>query len=148
VGDFFQAEGTPTLLFEAGHFPGDYQREETRYYVYCALKIALNSIQSGSYKEVSVAEYAEIPENKSKFLDILIRNAHYLHKKYSPGTGVGLHYTEVLRNGRIQFQPGIVHEGDLADYYGHALWDAARPGHLSQLKASDELMRLFSTASS
>jgi hypothetical protein len=27
IGDTFQAMGVPTLLFEAGHFEGDYQRE-------------------------------------------------------------------------------------------------------------------------
>jgi hypothetical protein len=26
-GDTFQAMGVPTLLFEAGHFEGDYQRK-------------------------------------------------------------------------------------------------------------------------
>ena len=30
VGDTFQMLGVPTVLFEAGHFPGDYEREKTR----------------------------------------------------------------------------------------------------------------------
>ena len=30
VGDYFQSNGTPTILFEAGHFPKDYKREVTR----------------------------------------------------------------------------------------------------------------------
>jgi hypothetical protein len=29
--------GVPTLLFEAGHFEGDYQREITRKYIFIAL---------------------------------------------------------------------------------------------------------------
>jgi hypothetical protein len=37
IGDTFQYLGTPTLLFEAGHFQGDYEREETRKYVFVAL---------------------------------------------------------------------------------------------------------------
>ncbi|MDX1333476.1 MAG: peptidase M14, partial [Robiginitalea sp.] len=148
VGDSFQSAGTPTLLFEAGHYPGDYQREETRYYVYRALQNALKAIRSGTYKKVPVAEYLEIPENRSRFLDIVIRNAHHLNQKYPRGTGVGLQYTEVLEQGRIHFRPSIAREGDLMEYHGHASWDAARPEHLRQLEASVELMRLISTHSS
>lgn len=147
MGDFFQSAGTPTLLFEAGHYPGDYGREETRYFVYQALTNALKAIRSGSYKEVPVAEYSEIPENRSRFLDVLIRNAHHLDKKYPKGAGIGLQYTEVLQEGRIHFRPGIVQEGDLGAFYGHALWDAARPEHLRQLKSSVDLTQLFSTTS-
>ena len=144
VGDSFQSGGTPTLLFEAGHYPGDYQREQTRYYVYRALQNALKAIQSGSYKKVPIAAYTEIPENKSRFLDILIRNVHHLDKAFPQGAGVGLQYTEILKEGRVHFEPGIAEQGDLDGYFGHALWDAARPDDLRQLKASVELMRLFS----
>jgi len=34
VGDTFQSLNVPTILFEAGHYPNDYQREETRKYIY------------------------------------------------------------------------------------------------------------------
>ena len=37
IGDTFQYLGTPTLLFEAGHFQSDYEREETRRYVFVSL---------------------------------------------------------------------------------------------------------------
>ena len=29
VGDTFQSENVPTMLFEAGHFPNDYGRDKT-----------------------------------------------------------------------------------------------------------------------
>ena len=148
VGDSFQSAGTPTLLFEAGHYPGDYQREETRYYVYQALQNALKAIHSGSYKKVTVEEYLEIPENRSRFLDVVIRNAHHLNKMYPRGTGVGLQYAEVLEQGRIHFRPDIARKGDLEGYYGHASWDAARPEHLRYLEASVELIQLISAQSS
>ena len=144
VGDFFQSAGIPTLLFEAGHYPGDYEREETRYFVFQALQNALKAVQSNSYKDVPLEAYMEIPENKSRFLDILIRNAHHLDKRYPRGASIGLQFTEVLQEGRIHLRPGIVHEGDLGEYYGHALWDADRPEDLRRLKDSVELMGLFS----
>jgi hypothetical protein len=37
VGDTFQLLKVPTILFEAGHFPNDYEREETRKYIFIAL---------------------------------------------------------------------------------------------------------------
>ena len=37
VGDAFQELGVPTILFEAGHFPGDYTREKTRTYIFYAI---------------------------------------------------------------------------------------------------------------
>ena len=33
IGDTFQYLGVPTILFEAGHYPGDYHREHTRKYI-------------------------------------------------------------------------------------------------------------------
>src|SRR6187402_1951134 len=37
IGDTFQYLGVPTLLFEAGHFPNDYNREVTRKFIFFAL---------------------------------------------------------------------------------------------------------------
>ncbi|RZK00939.1 MAG: peptidase M14 [Flavobacterium sp.] len=37
IGDTFQSMGTPTILFEAGHFQDDYEREETRKFIFFAL---------------------------------------------------------------------------------------------------------------
>ena len=147
VGDYFQSAGTPTLLFEAGHFPGDYQREETRFYIFQALQNALTAIQSDSYKKALVSEYMEIPENHTRYVDILISNVHHLNGNYLPGTRVGIQYTEVLEEGQIDFHPVIVHEGELSEYFGHERWDAARPEHLSELKAKKALIDLFRPAS-
>ena len=37
IGDMFQSLGVPTVLFEAGHYPDDYEREETRKMIFFAL---------------------------------------------------------------------------------------------------------------
>ena len=37
IGDMFQSLNVPTILFEAGHYQGDYEREETRKYIFVAL---------------------------------------------------------------------------------------------------------------
>ena len=41
VGDQFQTIGVPTVLFEAGHYPGDYSREQTRKYIALSLFTAI-----------------------------------------------------------------------------------------------------------
>ena len=37
VGDTFQNFGVPTLLYEAGHYANDYEREEVRRLMFIAL---------------------------------------------------------------------------------------------------------------
>lgn len=143
VGDAFQEAGTPTMLFEAGHYPGDYQREQTRFFVYQAMLNALEAIRLESFTKVPLHRYMEIPANQPLFLDVLIRNAHLLNPKYPSGWETGIQYSEVLEGGRIHFRPQIKEEGALQGFYGHKSLDAARPGDLRQLKSSPELLQLF-----
>ncbi len=95
-----------------------------------------------------MAAYTEIPQNRSRFLDILISNAQFLNEEYAAGTRVGLQYSEVLEEGQIHFRPAIVQQGDLTEYYGHKHWDAARPEHLRELKAFAAHFDLFRPTSS
>ena len=64
IGDRFTNLGVPTILFEAGHFPKDYQREETRKIVFVALLKALFSIKELSYISQDIQDYFKIPENQ------------------------------------------------------------------------------------
>ena len=47
VGDTFQSLNVPTILFEAGHYPNDYDREEVRYLIFLSILKALESISKG-----------------------------------------------------------------------------------------------------
>ena len=75
VGDYFQSLGTPTVLFEAGHFPEDYNREKTRKYMALALISAIDCICFDRITGANFKSYFEIPENDKLFYDIIIRNA-------------------------------------------------------------------------
>lgn len=75
TGDSFQSTKTPTILFEAGHFPNDYEREETRKYVFMALLSVLSGIAYKNYKRLDYRTYFEIPENKKLFYDVIYRKA-------------------------------------------------------------------------
>lgn len=143
VGDNFQASGIPTLLFEAGHFPGDYQREITRYHAFRAIKGALSAIRTQSFHEVSLQKYLEIPENHTNFVDILIKNAQGLGLGYPDQSRLGIQYKEVLQGGRIHFLPELMHSGKLAASFGHREWDASVEEDLEQIKNTDAIYRLL-----
>lgn len=109
TGDTFQAAGTPTLLFEAGHYPDDYKREITRRYIYSALIIALYGISTGV--ETTVDAYFKIPEHQKCFCDILIKN--------TKRGDVAIQYTEKLTTDTITFLPQIVSIDTSSVRYGH-----------------------------
>lgn len=114
TGDQFQ-QLAPTILFEAGHFPEDYQREQTRYYVFLAIRSAVNHISKQSYQSFKVASYFNIPENHKNFVDILLRNIRLNDKLID----VALQFEEKLDNNTIIFRPKIHAKGAKLHFYGH-----------------------------
>lgn len=125
VGDAFQMAGVPTILFEAGHYPKDYQREKTREYIFYALVEALNTIAKNTFPNFSTSDYFKIPENEKLFFDILMDNANSVNPNIEIGHRIGIRYKEVLENGVILFKPEIVEIGLLTEYFGHETWDCS-----------------------
>ncbi len=120
VGDTFQMTNTPTILFEAGHFPGDYSREETRKYIFIALLESLDIIISKRLRRFSVKDYKTIPENGKLFYDVLIKNAGILDKSLENLDSIGVLYKEVLNNGSISFEPEVADKFyESNEYFGH-----------------------------
>ncbi|NRA93079.1 MAG: peptidase M14 [Psychroserpens sp.] len=116
VGDLFQSFETPTILFEAGHFPDDYQREKTREYLFMSMITALDYIANQDITGESFNEYFEIPENEKFFFDILIRNTSQ--------DDIGILFQEVLKNEQIEFIPKIEKISNLSTFFGHREIDA------------------------
>lgn len=120
VGDTFQALGTPTLLFEAGHYPNDYQREKTRELLFYALIEAIQYISetevTGKYTEA----YFAIPENEKLHYDIILKN---LQTDQNETFDVGMMYKESLSNGKIDFEPYIEDNKLLKKIYAHKIID-------------------------
>ena len=73
VGDTFQNMNVPTLLYEAGHCPNDYDREVVRRLIFCSILKGLNTIALGR-DILDYKSYLKIPENRKQFYDIIIRN--------------------------------------------------------------------------
>ena len=120
VGDLFTSLGTPTVLFEAGHYPMDYDRDITLNFVHNAIMIGLNVIAKEDYIKFNPDEYLQIPENSKDYTDIIvhgvtIRDGNETLKNQS----LALQYEEVLDNNRILFEPKCLTYGRNLDLIGH-----------------------------
>lgn len=131
VGDMFQMLNTPTLLFEAGHAPDDYDREQTRELLFRALIHVLETIAENRIDQYDDQAYFAIPENQKYFFDMLIRNVPV--GETSKLKDVGILFSEVLAEGKINFEPRIAQEGNLAAYFGHVTYDFSNPTDRDQL---------------
>lgn len=134
VGDAFQMRNTPTVLFEAGHFPDDYQRERTREYIFYAIWFAIDAIAKDKIRTHELSEYFEIPENKKMFYDILIKNVQLIKPSVKVKSDMGLLYKEKLVDGTIHFIPQIEKIGDLTEFYGHQVFNCLDGSDVENLK--------------
>ncbi|TRO66575.1 M14 family zinc carboxypeptidase [Christiangramia sabulilitoris] len=120
AGDTFQSLSTPTLLFEAGHFPGDYEREKTREYVFRALLSCLYQIASG-IKTSNYQDYFEIPENREMFNDVIIRNALLEDRGKCD---IAIQFKEMLTGDKVEFVPEVESIAAEISKFGHREIDA------------------------
>lgn len=142
VGDSFQMAGVPTVLFEAGHFQGDYQREKTRELIFHALLEALGTIAGSTFSKQSVEEYFSIPENEKLFFDVLIRNPKAINSKYNSGQHIGIRFKEVMANGIVSFEPEIADVGELEGHYGHETYDCSQQADEKRLSSQKKIYNL------
>ena len=74
IGDTFQYLGVPTLLFEAGHFPDDYEREVTRKFIFISLLSSFIILSENDIVSNRNDKYLNIPQNKVVFFDFMYKN--------------------------------------------------------------------------
>lgn len=139
VGDTFQTLGCPTILFEAGHYQGDYAREETRKLIFQSLLTAIKTIGNEKVSDFDTEDYFKIPENGKRFFDILIKNAHLYDSRFANGDSIGLLYEEVLQEGKIVFLPKVEKVGEFEDYFGHLNYDCGMERDLLKLQTDSSI---------
>ncbi|MFC4096868.1 M14 family metallopeptidase [Euzebyella saccharophila] len=135
VGDTFQMMNTPTILFESGHYPNDYEREETRWYIFQALLKGVAVISENKVNQFDLESYQQIPENQKLFLDLLLKNVQSLTGKKNTPNSCAFHFKETLIDGKIEFVPELQEEIDLRKFYFHATYDCAVTSDLQALKS-------------
>lgn len=138
VGDTFQGLGACTILFEAGHFPEDYQRETTRELMFKAMLIALDLISHATDLGKHHKFYFQIPQNEKLFRDIIIRNALI----DGVVNDIAIQYQEVLKDNLVEFSPVIETIEPSLDLFGHREIDAKfnLVTGSSEIKATNEIV--------
>ncbi len=116
VGDTFQEYGVPTILFEAGHFPGDYQRVKTREYIFYAY-LALFGFLGDGDGAADHRDYFDIPENHNRMYDVILRDVKINGEDTS--VNIAIQFQEELQKESVIFVPIIEEIGDLDQKYGH-----------------------------
>jgi hypothetical protein len=124
IGDTFQYLGVPTLLFEAGHFVNDYEREETRKFVFMALILSFTSLCENVIVSNGINKYLNIPQNKVVFYDFMYKNIKINYDGIEIITNFASQYKEELIENRVCFNAYVSQIGDLENYFGHFEYDA------------------------
>jgi len=124
VGDTFQSLGVPTVLFEAGHFPKDYDREVTRKYIFIALLSGLQNYSENVIVDNKIEDYLNISQNKVVFYDIVYKNVKINYDSNEIITNFAIQFKEVLSNNQISWIAYFAAIGDLEGFFGHYEYDA------------------------
>ncbi len=124
AGEAFQSKGIPTILFEAGHFIGDFNREMTRKYIFFAIINSLFTIHKNVLKSCIVEDYLLIPQNNAQFFDFIYKNVRIISNSQDILTTFAIQYVEELTDGKIIFIAKIEKIGNLENCFGHFEYDA------------------------
>lgn len=124
IGDTFQYLGTPTILFEAGHYQDDYERENTRKFVFMSLVASFEILSENDIVNNRTDKYLNIPQNNVVFFDFMYKNVKINYDGNEIITNFVAHYKEELINNKLNFNAYIVEVGDLKGYFGHVEYDA------------------------
>ncbi len=123
VGDTFQTLGVPTILFEAGHYPNDYQREVSRKIVFISLIAACESARDKTYLVNRTSDYLNIPQNKTLFYDFVYKNVKINYDGNEILSIFAAQYKEVLREGSVALIPYISEVNVDDNVRGHVEYD-------------------------
>ncbi|TRW99901.1 M14 family metallopeptidase [Flavobacterium gawalongense] len=124
IGDTFQSLGVSTLLFEAGHFANDYDREETRKFVFMALVSSFTTLCENVIVGNGINKYLNIPQNKVVFYDLMYKNIKINYDGIEIITNFAAQYKEELIENQICFNAYISQIGELENHFGHYVYDA------------------------
>ncbi|RZJ48147.1 MAG: peptidase M14 [Flavobacterium sp.] len=123
IGDTFQFLGVPTILFEAGHYPGDYNREITRKFIFFSLISSFKILSENDLVDNRFYDYLNISQNKVVFYDFMYKNIKINYDGIEIITNFVAQYREELIENKIHFNAYIAEVGELENYFGHFEYD-------------------------
>ncbi|MCU4189213.1 peptidase M14 [Flavobacterium sp. HXWNR29] len=123
TGDYFTTQNTPTILFEAGYFQMDYDRDESRKYVFISLLSSLLDNYENVIVDNELDNYLRIPQNNKRFFDFIYKNVKIIDNSVEKIINFAAQYDEVLENNEIYFKAKISKVSDLEEYSGHTEYD-------------------------
>lgn len=123
TGDYFTTQGTPTILFEAGHFNSDYNRDESRKFVFIALVSSFLNQNENVIVDNDLINYLRIPQNNKCFFDFIYKNVKIIDNNVEKIINFAAQYQEVLFADKIEFTAIISKISDLENYFGHIEYD-------------------------
>lgn len=119
IGDMFQSLGVPTILFEAGHYQEDYEREITRKFIFFALFSGFKAINENVIVVNEKHDYFNIPQNKIIFYDFIYKKVKINYENKEKITNFASQYKEVVFDKSVIFQAFIREIGNLDSFYAH-----------------------------
>ena len=118
-GDNFQKWGARTILIESGGLPGDPEKQSIRQLNFIIILNALVDIAKGNYESIDAKQYANIPENRTKGSELVIRNITHEMDSFSYKTDVSIKQDEINLPEDDYYIRGRVDDvGDLKESYG------------------------------
>ncbi len=123
TGDYFTSLGYATILFEAGHYSGDYQRDIVRKYVFIALKKAISVVNENVVVEKNFNKYLHIYQNNKCFYDFIFKNVRIIDNNVEKIIKFAVQFKEVLQKNEIVWIPKIIEIENIDTFFAHQTVD-------------------------
>ena len=123
VGETFQSLNTPTILFEAGHFQNDYQREETRKFIWIALITGIKNCNENEIVRTDIDNYLAIPQNEVLFNDFIYRKFKIITNNKNLIISFAANYQEILIDNQVVFEAVYTDVEEQIGNFGHQEYD-------------------------
>lgn len=118
-GDNFQKWGTSTILIESGGYPNDPEKQYIRRLNFMVILNALYSIATDAYGHHLLKDYAAIPDNDSKLMDVILRNVSIQEEGKIYQVDLGIKRGEISYPPNYYISGTIADVGDLSVYFGY-----------------------------
>jgi len=126
-GDNIQKWGTKLILIETGGFKNDPEKQLGRKLNFVLIGSALEAIQKGLHKAISVEQYSQIPRNDRNLFDLKIENVQKMVNSSYYTVDLG-YFLEESNNdsykGKEIYQVTLEDQGDLSTYTGYKNFNA------------------------